>query len=263
MTKPYAWVVAGVCLMTQVAAEAAPIAWKTTRSQAVAAAQSSGKRILLLAGRNSCGNTQFMKTDMCERAGIRQVLDAHYVPWYCIVDTADDWSEYASGLGGFTLPLICVINPNDSLHYLDRTTNLQSNEAAFRARLLSHVTAAAGDDYEPDNAVSAAKKIARDQTQKRSIRPVGDVDFVKFAVGLGGAKNVRVKTAGTSGDTQVWVYKGRTGPLVGYDDNSGVGSFSRVFIASLTQGTYFIKIRDYGNNSKIPAYTLKVTWDVP
>ena len=143
-SKAFFWMLVAIVWMAQTTVEAA-ISWYTTRASAVAAAQASGKLILMVAGRNTCPNTQFMKTNMCERANIRQVIDPSYICWYAIVD--DDPAEsdtYAGGLGGYTLPLICVIDPDDSMNYLDRTTNRQSDEAVFRARLLSHLSWDAG-----------------------------------------------------------------------------------------------------------------------
>ena len=40
----------------------------------------------------------------------------------------------------------------------------------------------------------------------------------------------------------------------------GGGSFSRIAVPSLARGTYTIKVREYGNNGKIPAYTLRAAW---
>ena len=177
---------------------------------------------------------------MCERASIRQVIDPYYVCWYTVVDDNPAESDaYAAGLGAYTLPLICVINPNDSLHYLDRTTNRQSDEAAFRARLLSHVPAGpAADAYEYDGGAASAKAIANGQTQNHSIHVAGDVDWVKFTIGAAGASNVRVETAGASGDTHMWLFgPNNSSTLVAYDNDSGAGSFSRIAKTALAPGT--------------------------
>ena len=256
------WMMALIGLMWQTTAPAA-ISWYTTRASAVAAAQASGKRILMIAGRNTCPNTQFMKTNMCERASIRQVIDPYYVCWYTIVDDNPAESDvYASGLGSYTLPLICVINPSDSLHYLDRTTNRQSDEAAFRARLLSHVPAGpAADAYEFDGNAASAKAIANGQTQNHTIHAAGDVDWVKFTVGGAGASNVRVETAGASGDTHMWLFgPNSSSTLVAYDNDSGTGSFSLITRATLAAGTYYVGIRENGDNATIAAYTVQVSW---
>ena len=62
------------------------------------------------------------------------------------------------------------------------------DEAAFRARLLSHVPAGpAADAFEPDGSAASAKAIANGQTQNHTIHVAGDVDWVKFTVGAAGA----------------------------------------------------------------------------
>ena len=261
-TRHCFWLMAIMGLMWQMSAQAA-ISWHTTRASAVAAAQASGKRILMIAGRNTCPNTQFMKTNMCERASIRQVIDPYYVCWYTIVDDNPAESDaYAGGLGAYILPLICVINPNDSLHYLDRTTNRQSDEAAFRARLLSHVPAGpAADAYEFDGNATSAKAISNGQTQNHTIHAAGDVDWVKFTIGAAGASNVRVETSGASGDTHMWLFgPNNSSTLVAYDNDSGTGSFSLITKATLAPGTYYLGIRENGDNATIAAYTVQVNW---
>ncbi len=82
-----------------------------------------------------------MKFTVCElnSPAIKSLIEQSYVPWYSHVDQSNEWTAYASGLGGFTLPMICVIDPNDSGNYLDRTTGVQ-NADTFYARLQSHIT---------------------------------------------------------------------------------------------------------------------------
>jgi len=114
------------------------------------------------------------------------------------------------------------------------------------------------DSYEPDNSASRAKPIGNGQTHSRSIHAAGDTDWVKFVVGGNGAKNVRIETAGPSGDTQMWLFKGSR--QVAYNNDGGVGRFSRIWVSSLSPGTYHIKIREYGNNGTIPYHTLRAKW---
>lgn len=82
-----------------------------------------------------------MKSTVCELESppIKEVIEQNYIPWYSKVDYTSEWEVYRTGLGGFTLPLICVIDPNDSDNYLDRSTSVQSPDA-FYARLRSHIT---------------------------------------------------------------------------------------------------------------------------
>jgi hypothetical protein len=134
--KPGSWMLAGVCLMIHVAGYAEPVVWRASRAQAVEAARNSGKLILLLAGRETCPNCQYMKYTVCETPAVRQVLDANYVCWFCPVDNSAEWYAYADGLGTSTLPLMCVIDPGASTQYLDRSTATQS-ASGFKTRLVS------------------------------------------------------------------------------------------------------------------------------
>ena len=115
------------------------------------------------------------------------------------------------------------------------------------------------DAYEPDDTFATAKTIANGQTQSRSLHVAGKPDYAKFVVGGAGAVNVRLETSGTSGDTQLWLFKAN-GTLIAYDDNSGVGNFSRIAGASLAPGTYYVGVGEYGNNGTISAYALKANW---
>lgn len=115
------------------------------------------------------------------------------------------------------------------------------------------------DAYESDNTLSTAKRIANGQTQRRTIHAARNTDWAKFRVAAGGARNVRIETAGPGGDTQLWLYKS-DGTLLAYNDNSGIGNFSRIRRSTLPRGNYYIKIREYGNNGTIQNYTLRTSW---
>ncbi len=136
--SPSTWMLAGICFMMPLAGSAAPLVWQANRAEAVEAARNSGKLILLLAGRATCGNCQYMRYTVCETTSVRQRIDANYVCWFCPVDDSTEWYPYASGLGPFTLPLICVIDPGAATQYLDRSTATQS-VSVFQSRLSSHL----------------------------------------------------------------------------------------------------------------------------
>lgn len=118
------------------------LAWVNSKSVALARASSEGKLVLLLAGRESCGNTRNMRDTVCEMTSpaIRPLIDSKYVPWFCDVDSSTEWQSYASGLGSFTLPLIACINPSSPSTYIDRTTSVQ-NPNTFHSRLLANAPA--------------------------------------------------------------------------------------------------------------------------
>ena len=114
------------------------LVWHTTRAEAEEACRNSGKLILLLTGRETCGNCKYMKYTVCEAPGVRELIDANYEPWFCPVDTSTEWFTYGYDLPSFTLPLMCVIDPRDFTMYLDRTTGTQS-VSVFMDRLSSYV----------------------------------------------------------------------------------------------------------------------------
>ncbi|WP_028579578.1 thioredoxin domain-containing protein [Desulfogranum japonicum] len=121
-------------------AQAGQLTWQTSKQAAMSLAAQQGKLVLLLAGRSACSYTTYMQYTVCELTSppILSTIEQNYIPWYDDVDTSDEWRTYASGLGTFYLPLICVIDPADSDNYLDRSTGIQDINA-FYARLQSHI----------------------------------------------------------------------------------------------------------------------------
>jgi hypothetical protein len=117
------------------------LTWQTSKSAALTKARNEGKLVMLLAGRTTCGNCAYMKSTVCESVSpaIRSLIQCEYVPWFCDVDSSQEWQAYASGLGSFTLPMICCIDPKNSATYLDRTTSIQEKQP-FYTRLLGKVT---------------------------------------------------------------------------------------------------------------------------
>ena len=71
------------------------------------------------------------------------------------MDSSTEWYDYASGLGNFTLPLICIIDPNDSDTYLDRTTDVQDSQV-FYSRLLHPGEGDDDSDGTPDGGGTAS-----------------------------------------------------------------------------------------------------------
>jgi hypothetical protein len=80
---------------------------------------------------------------------IKALIEQSYIPWFCYIDYSTEWWDYADGLGYFTLPLICIIDPNHSDTYLDRTTNVQDIQV-FYSRLLQYSELDPDGDGMPD-----------------------------------------------------------------------------------------------------------------
>lgn len=114
------------------------LVWQTSKADAIAAAKLEGKKILMVAGRETCGYTRYMRYTVCETTSpqVRCLIEQNFIPWYVDVDSSSEHYPYTDGLTEWTLPLICTIDPDDSENYLDRTTATQSPEE-FYARLRS------------------------------------------------------------------------------------------------------------------------------
>ncbi len=87
-----------------------PLTWHTTKAEAFEAASANGKLVLMVAGRDTCPNTNYFRNTVCETADVKATLLASYELWYCIVDSSSEYSPYVRGLGG-TLPWIAIVNP--------------------------------------------------------------------------------------------------------------------------------------------------------
>ena len=87
------------------------LTWQTTKAEAFAAAEAGGKRILLVYGRDTCGNTTATRNYTCEDAEVKAKLLADYVLWYSDCDTQSAESgKYLMNFEG-TLPGVSVIDP--------------------------------------------------------------------------------------------------------------------------------------------------------
>jgi len=123
-----------------------------------------------------------------------------------------------------------------------------------------HVCLTAGDQYELDNTPAQASLISIDgSVQTHSIAPANDVDWVRFT--LSQASPVVIETRGVpGGDTRMWLFGPNTSTTqIAYDDDGGIGYYSRIVSAGLSAGTYFVKVDEYGNNNMISQYTISVT----
>jgi hypothetical protein len=147
--KAYTWIIVMVVILSLFSGsgtESAELVWQTSKETAVSMAKDQGKYILLLAGRivllgglQNCPNCEYMINIVFESTSppIKALIEEEYILWYSDVDTSQEWEIYTSGLENFiTLPLICIIDPNDSDTYLDRTTGIQDTQE-FYSRLLN------------------------------------------------------------------------------------------------------------------------------
>jgi hypothetical protein len=115
-----------------------------------------------------------------------------------------------------------------------------------------------GDAYEPDNSIDQASTMTIGQIQAHhSIDPMTDMDWVKFNVPTV-PKTLVIQTSGAYGDTLLYLYNGSANVLLAYDDDSGIGNFSKITHTFSQAGQYAIKVCAYGSGSFIPDYSISI-----
>ena len=118
---------------------------------------------------------------------------------------------------------------------------------------------ASSDPWEPDDIYTQASLLNMGVPQYHSILNGGaDVDWAYFS--LPSTTDVVIETSGVSGDTELFLYTQADVPssYLAYDDDGGIDTFSRL-ARVLPAGTYYLKVREYGQNSEIGSYSLTVT----
>jgi len=115
------------------------------------------------------------------------------------------------------------------------------------------------DGYEPDDTSAEATALVSGVAQTHSICPTGDEDWTTFT--LTTTSGIILETSGVSGDTRMWLYDSNL-TLIEYNDDFG-GLFSRIDricgADPLAEGTYYVKIDEYGDNNPIDSYDLLLT----
>ena len=136
ITMPHFARILGGLLLVGLCCQAEPLVWVSSQAQALALARSQGKRILLVAGRPGCSSCETVVNSYCEMTSpyaIKPLIESEYIPWYANIDESTDWQVYASGLGSFSLPVICWIEPNQPTTYIYRTTGLGFSSTFYKA----------------------------------------------------------------------------------------------------------------------------------
>ena len=138
--------------------------WFTRRSQALAEALRTGKRIFLICGRDTCMNTMGTKNVSCEEPDVKAELVAKCVLWYSNCDTQEDENERYCPSGSYTLPVVCIIDPEDPDKFIVRTTGFLSGSQILG--LLANIPYPAGvtDPMNPGDGHGYAALNARDVT---------------------------------------------------------------------------------------------------
>jgi hypothetical protein len=128
---------------------------------------------------------------------------------------------------------------------------------------------ATSDQYEDDDTYAQASTLTLGVPQYHAILDGGmDEDWAKFV--LTSATDLVIETSGAGGDTVLAVfdetgvttYDTYTDPstwdTLAIDDDSGVDSFSKITGTSISPGTYYVLVWEYGMDDEIQNYQLMV-----
>lgn len=126
------------------------LTWAKDRTTAVAAAKSQGKKIILLAGRETCPTTTGMRDIACESPRInsathlpepldpliKRLIWERFIPWFIDIDRIPDdtqlYTWYRPGDGkDYFLPMIAVIDPANPQTYVDRSYGNQNFKTLY------------------------------------------------------------------------------------------------------------------------------------
>lgn len=105
--------------------QAATVNWISSRAEAMAQASAQGKLVYLLGGRTGCGICADVKQRAVNATNppLNQMMEECFVGWYSNLDLSREQDPYEVGLEGYSLPLMCWIDPKAPLGtYLDRRT---------------------------------------------------------------------------------------------------------------------------------------------
>lgn len=101
---------AAACLVATCPAQ--NLTYVGTQAQAIALAEAQGKMILTKFGRTNCADCSGMETRLEQTAPpLRQWVLASCVWWVVDIDTNTEYTPYAAGLDGSTLPIMCFVDP--------------------------------------------------------------------------------------------------------------------------------------------------------
>ena len=134
--------------------------WYEDRNEVITLAKEQGKNILLLYGRTTCGNCNAAKKYINE-APLNKIVLENFILWFCNIDIPEkkaqalDYRAYYDE--SITLPLLCVIDPDNPMPALSYSTNRKNAEeiaAILNANLPTaneEITAVPNKAYIADN----------------------------------------------------------------------------------------------------------------
>lgn len=95
--------------------------WYEDKSEAFTAAKAENKHVFLLWGRTSCSNCIIAKMHL-QKPSLIETVQENFILWFCDADNNKQANNYVNMYQFNTLPLVCIIDPNNEAKPLDHRT---------------------------------------------------------------------------------------------------------------------------------------------
>ncbi|MEK7991022.1 MAG: CAP domain-containing protein [Thiotrichaceae bacterium] len=115
------------------------LVWQTSKATALQLAKQQSKRVLLIADREACEKEKSI-CPLLASAAVLAIIEQSYILWYSDRDESKDYGIYDSGLSSYRLPLIAIIDPNNTDEdFIARKTGHQTDNDEFAQWLQKYV----------------------------------------------------------------------------------------------------------------------------
>ncbi|MCB1604511.1 MAG: PPC domain-containing protein [Xanthomonadales bacterium] len=175
--------------------------------------------------------------------------------------TSDVTIPNSLAAGDYTLGVLMSVNGEYGNELLCNGTACSNNIAV--ANQVLTVEDCIVDAYEDDEIALLGTVLNSGTPQAHNICATGDKDWYRFTIPSGDNADVVLRTFGTSGDTEMFLYRYNPFPtleLIESDDDSGPSLFSTIDRTCdtdpLSPGTYYVKVEEHLNNSRIAEYNM-------
>jgi hypothetical protein len=126
-------------------------------------------------------------------------------------------------------------------------TSTTTATATFNPNSPTPTSSPCGDAYETDGLPSTAKDILIGTTQRHSICPVTDADFVKFYGRTGKVYTIRTANLGPGLDTYMYLFDSNGTTVLAQNDDGGDGVSSRIDFYPLRDDFYYVQVKNAGD----------------
>jgi hypothetical protein len=104
-----------------------------------------------------------------------------------------------------------------------------------------------GDSFEPDGVPETAKLILIGATQRHSVCPATDADWVRFYARAGKVYTIRTSNLGIGLDSYMFLFDSDSATILAQNDDGGEGVSSRIDFYPQRDDWYFVQVKNAGD----------------